>query len=80
MLGQEWILVFTILAHKVARIVGFEGIIKWDKSKPDGTPKKLLDVTRINKIGWRSKVGLDEGIKLTYQYYLNELSGNLREK
>ena len=68
------------LANKVARIVGFEGIIKWDKSKPDGTPKKLLDVTRINKIGWRSKVGLDEGITLTYQYYLNELNGNLREK
>ncbi len=68
------------LAHKVARIIGFEGIIKWDKSKPNGTPKKLLDVKRINKIGWRSKVGLDEGITLTYQYYLNELNGNLREK
>ena len=68
------------LAHKVARIIGFNGKIKWDKSKPDGTPKKLLDVTRINKVGWRSKVALDEGIKLTYHHYLNELNGSLREK
>ncbi|ABV51044.1 Nucleoside-diphosphate-sugar epimerase [Prochlorococcus marinus str. MIT 9215] len=68
------------LAHKVAAIIGFKGKIKWDKSKPDGTPKKLLDVTRINEIGWKARVGLDEGITLTYQHYLNELNSNLREK
>ena len=68
------------LAHKVAGIIGFKGKIKWDKSKPDGTPKKLLDVTRINEIGWKARVGLDEGITLTYQHYLNELNSNLREK
>ena len=68
------------LAHKVAGIIGFKGKIKWDKSKPDGTPKKLLDVTRINEIGWTARVGLDEGITLTYQHYLNELNSNLREK
>ena len=68
------------LANKVAGIIGFKGKIKWDKSKPDGTPKKLLDVTRINEIGWTARVGLHEGITLTYQHYLNELNSNLREK
>lgn len=55
------------LAEKIKSVVGFDGEIKWDKSKPDGTPQKKLDVTLINKIGWSSKISLDEGLKRTYQ-------------
>ena len=50
------------LTEKIKSIVGFEGEIIWDKSKPDGTPRKLLDVSRINKLGWHSKINLDQGI------------------
>ena len=53
------------LAYKIARICKFEGEIHWDKSKPDGTPKKLLDISAIKKLGWSPKISLDEGIKST---------------
>ena len=53
------------LAKKIASIIDFKGEIIWDKSKPDGTPRKLLDVNRINKLGWKSKIDLDKGIKET---------------
>ena len=53
------------LAEKIARITGFKGHIKWDTSKPDGTPRKLLNTEKINKLGWRSTTSLDEGIKKT---------------
>jgi len=53
------------LANKIAHITKFNGEIIWDKSKPDGTPKKKLDVTRINALGWKSQIDLDEGIKKT---------------
>lgn len=58
------------LAKLVADIVGFHGPIEWDASKPDGTPQKLLDSTRINRLGWRPKFSLADGIRLTYQDYL----------
>ena len=53
------------LAKKISSITNFKGEILWDTSKPDGTPKKLLDVSRINKLGWKSKIDLDEGINKT---------------
>ncbi len=53
------------LATKIAKLTNFKGDILWDISKPDGTPKKLLDVSRINNLGWRSKIDLDTGIKQT---------------
>ncbi len=53
------------LATKISIITGFKGEILWDTSKPDGTPKKLLDVSRINKLGWKSKIDLYDGIKRT---------------
>ena len=52
-------------------IVGFKGEIKHDLTKPDGTPKKLLDVSKIKQLGWEAKVGLKEGIKKTYEWYLS---------
>ena len=51
------------LATLVARIVGFEGHLVFDASKPDGTPQKLMDVSRLNKLGWQAKIGLEDGIR-----------------
>jgi len=58
------------LADLIRTITKYEGIILWDTSKPDGTPKKLLDTTRINNEGWRYTINLEEGIESTYQWYL----------
>jgi GDP-L-fucose synthase len=58
------------LAKLVAGIVGFHGPVEWDSSKPDGTPQKLLDTTRIKNLGWSPKFSLEDGIRLTYQDYL----------
>lgn len=57
------------LAEKIKKIVGHKGRIVWDKSKPDGTPRKLLNVDKIHKLGWKHKIDLDAGIKKTYQWY-----------
>ena len=54
------------LAKKISSVVGFSGDILWDQSKPDGTPRKLLDITRIRKLGWVSKINLEDGLKATY--------------
>ena len=53
------------LAKKIAKITGFNGKIIWDKTKPDGTPKKQLDISKITKLGWKAKINLEEGIKST---------------
>ncbi len=57
------------LAELVGEITGFRGEIRWDTSKPDGTPKKLLDVSKLNSVGWIAKTSLREGIKKTYEWY-----------
>jgi GDP-L-fucose synthase len=59
------------LAEIVKQTVGFAGELKFDSSKPDGTPRKLLDVTKLNEAGWRAKVNLVEGVKSTYQWFLD---------
>ncbi len=61
------------LAIKVASIVGFEGKVIWDNSKPDGTPRKLLDVSRLIDLGWRPRIDLDDGIGRTYVWYTQRL-------
>ncbi len=58
------------LAEIVGEVVGYEGEIVYDSSKPDGTPRKLVDVSRINGLGWRASIGLEDGIRRTYQWYL----------
>jgi len=58
------------LAESVARIVGFNGRITWDTSRPDGTPRKLLDSSRIRALGWKPSVDLPTGIKLAYEDFL----------
>lgn len=60
------------LAEMVANSVGFKGEIKWDKSKPDGTPRKLLDVSKMRNIGWSASIDLIDGISSVYENYLNE--------
>ena len=68
------------LAETVARVTEFKGTLEWDSSKPDGTPQKLLDTSRINTLGWTPTIGLEEGIVATYQWFKKELSStdNLR--
>jgi GDP-L-fucose synthase len=58
------------LAEIVGAVVGYEGEIVYDSSKPDGTPRKLVDVTRINGLGWCASIGLEDGVRSTYQWYL----------
>ena len=61
------------LAVMVARVTGYEGRIAFDASRPDGTPRKLLDVSRIHAVGWRAQIPLETGIASTYQWYLTHL-------
>ena len=58
------------LAETVASVVGFEGTIEWDSSKPDGMPRKLLDTSRINELGWQPQITLRDGVASTYEWYL----------
>jgi GDP-L-fucose synthase len=58
------------LAKMIKEIVGYTGEIKWDKSKPNGTPRKLLDVSKIHSLGWKHKTSLKEGIRKTYEWFL----------
>lgn len=58
------------LAETIKNIIGFSGSIKWNSSKPDGTPRKLLDVGKVNSLGWQAKTKLSEGIKKTYEWYI----------
>lgn len=58
------------LATKIAQVVGFEGEITFDRTKPDGTPRKLLDVSKLSALGWTAKINLEEGLKRTYQNFL----------
>jgi GDP-L-fucose synthase len=57
------------LADLVGKIVGFQGDIVWDSSKPDGTPRKLLDVSRIQSLGWKATISLEDGIRSTYEWF-----------
>ena len=57
------------LSTKISQISGFKGETKWDLSKPDGTPRKVLDVSRLRALGWEPKVSLDDGIRETIQYF-----------
>lgn len=60
------------LAELIARVVGYEGVVEWDSTKPDGTPRKLMDVSRMTSFGWKAKIGLEEGISSVYQWYLGQ--------
>ena len=68
------------LAETVARVTGFTGQLGFDTSKPDGTPRKLMDVSRLARLGWTARIGLEEGIRGTYAWYLSQDEAKLREK
>lgn len=60
----------------VADVVGFKGDIVYDPSRPDGTPRKLVDTTKINRLGWQAAIGLKEGVHETYRWYLSQTAGS----
>ncbi len=61
------------LASMIARVVGYKGRINYDTGKPDGTPRKLMDTSRLNHMGWHPAISLEQGIKDTYSWYLDHL-------
>jgi len=74
--GYGSVITVRELVELVADIVGYAGTIVWDESKPDGTLRKLLDTSRINKLGWRPHIPLKDGLAQTYQAFLEELHSN----
>lgn len=63
------------LAHTLARVIGFEGSLEFDASKPDGTPRKMLDVSRLDALGWRPSIDLETGVAATYEWYCKYVAG-----
>ncbi len=61
------------LASVIKDVIGFDGEIRFDTSKPDGTPRKLMDSARIHAMGWKHRISLKEGLKMAYQHFLNEI-------
>ena len=58
------------LAETIASVIGFQGELKWDTDKPDGTPRKLLDVSKLHSLGFKHTTDLETGIRKTYEWYL----------
>jgi GDP-L-fucose synthase len=61
------------LAELIAEVVGYKGRVEWDRTKPDGAPRKLLDSARIQSLGWKPQVGLAEGLSETYRWYVGHV-------
>lgn len=74
--GQD--LTIRALAELVAATVGYDGRVEWDAGKPDGTPRKLLDVSRLTKLGWQAQIGLEDGIRSTYAWFLEHVDTGVR--
>jgi GDP-L-fucose synthase len=66
------------LAELVREVVGYQGQLVWDKTKPDGTPRKLLDTRKINDLGWKPAITLEDGIRSTYQWFLEHVDTDAR--
>ncbi|XWN52163.1 GDP-L-fucose synthase [Anoxybacillus flavithermus] len=62
------------LAEKIKNVVGYQGEIKFDTTKPDGTPRKLVDVSKINALGWKASISLDKGLQKVYQWFLENVA------
>lgn len=69
-IGVDYDVSIKELALTIADIVGYEGVIEWDLSKPDGTPRKLLDSSRMRSLGWKPEIDFKDGLKETYNWYL----------
>ena len=74
--GQD--IEISVLAKMICEVIGYDGQIKFDTTKPDGTPKKLLDSSIINALGWKPKVLLEDGLKMAYTSFLNEFANGKR--
>ncbi len=70
--GKE--LTIRELAEKIKEVIGYTGDIRFDSSKPDGTPRKIVDVTKLSALGWRANISLDQGLKRTYRDFLDSFS------
>ena len=66
------------LVETVAKVIGYQGQIVFDTTKPDGTPRKLMDVSRLERLGWKAKTSLETGLEITYQWFLSH-QGNIRK-
>ena len=66
-------LTIKALAEMIQKVVGHSGDIVWDETKPDGTPKKLMDSSKLNLLGWRATIDLEKGIKMTYEWFLENI-------
>jgi GDP-L-fucose synthase len=73
--GSGTDLTIAELANLIREVVGYAGEIRWDRSKPDGTPRKLMDSSRLNALGWRPEVSLEEGLRRTYEAFLRGEAG-----
>ena len=62
------------LAATIQRVIGYDGSIEWDSSKPDGTSRKLMDVNRLTNLGWNARIELRKGIEQTYQWFVEHIS------
>lgn len=72
--GAGWEISIRELAQLIARVVGFNGTFQFDRSKPDGTPRKLIDSARLRAMGWKPQIGLEDGVRDLYQRWLAEES------
>jgi GDP-L-fucose synthase len=72
-IGRGEDLTIAELAEMISEVVGFKGKLEYDITKPDGTPRKLLEVSRINKLGWKARTDLKTGIAKTYEWYLKQV-------
>ena len=66
------------LAEEIASTVGYDGPVTWDKTKPDGTPRKLVDSSRFRATGWAPTISLRDGLRQTYEWFLAQDPGDLR--
>ena len=78
MLGQGKDVTIKKLAEIIQKIIGYSGDIFWDTTKPDGTPRKLMDVSKLKSIGWQYSTELEEGIEKTYAWFLENID-NIKE-
>jgi len=73
-IGPGQVMTIRELAEAIARVVGFQGAPTFDASKPDGMPKKLLDSTRLGRLGWKATTGLEDGLRKTYAWFLENVA------
>ena len=69
--GKE--LTIKALSELVVKAVGFEGEVVWDSTKPDGTPRKLIDVSKLHSLGWTHKVEIEDGVRMLFDWYQDSL-------